>query len=145
MFLWFGGVFASYDRLEFHLAPPAFSRRNAKGELLKRSFGPWMIKAFGLLAKLKNLRGTMFDVFGYGAERRMERGLIAAYENDLAFAAAGLTTENFAEVTALLALPMEIRGFGHVKHTNFEKAKAEHGQLVERIRAPKPEFAIAAE
>ena len=138
-------TFASYERLEFHLAPPAFSRQNAKGELMKRRFGPWMLKAFGLLAKLKGLRGTAFDLFGYSAERRMERGLVSAFEQDLAFAIARLKVENHSEMVALLALPMDIRGYGHVKHANAEKAKLQHSALVAKITAPQPAFAVAAE
>src|SRR5690606_15302069 len=65
-------------RFEFHLAPPLLARRDsATGQPRKTSFGPWMMSAFAVLAKLKGLRGTAFDIFGYTAERRMERGLIA--------------------------------------------------------------------
>ena len=52
----------------------------ATGEPRKMSFGPWMMSAFGVLAKLKFLRGTPFDIFGYSEERRTERKLIADYE-----------------------------------------------------------------
>jgi indolepyruvate ferredoxin oxidoreductase len=140
-----GETFASYDRVEFHLAPPAFSRKNAKGELIKHSFGPWMLKAFRALAKLKWLRGTAFDIFGYSAERRMERGLIKAFELDLAFATANLNAQSFTDIAALLALPMDIRGYGHVKLANVEKAKILQSALKEKILAPKAELAIAAE
>src|SRR5262245_23081180 len=67
-------------RLEFHLAPPLFARRDpVTGQPRKMSFGPWMLSVFRLLAKLKGLRGTAFDPFGYTVERRTERALIADY------------------------------------------------------------------
>lgn len=71
-------------QVRFHLAPPLFARKDAQGRLLKKEYGPWMFKAFGLLAKLRFLRGGAFDVFGYTAERRGERQLIADYESTLA-------------------------------------------------------------
>src|SRR5690606_3108551 len=67
--------FESYDRLEFHLAPPILGRRDGNGRLRKSRFGPWMMKVFAILAALRVLRGTPFDVFGRSAERRMERRL----------------------------------------------------------------------
>ncbi len=138
-------TFSSFDRLEFHLAPPAFSPKNAKGQMVKRRFGPWMLKAFGMLAQFKGVRGTALDIFGYSAERRMERGLIAAFEGDLEFAAENLKVENLADVKAFLALPMNIRGYGHVKHANVEKTRLLRADLMAKIKAQKPVFAIAAE
>ena len=63
-------MFEGDYKLKFHLAPPLFAKRDDKGHLIKQEFGPWMMQAFGLLAKLKFLRGTALDVFGYSAERR---------------------------------------------------------------------------
>src|SRR5262245_19623365 len=76
-----GAQFEGDYRLEFNLAPPLVAARDPdSGHLIKRSFGPWMMKAFGLLAKLRFLRGTPLDIFGYSPERRRERQLIAEYE-----------------------------------------------------------------
>jgi len=58
-------------RLVHHLAPPLWSKKNAKGELVKRAYGPWVRRAFGVLARMKGLRGTPLDPFGLTAERRM--------------------------------------------------------------------------
>jgi indolepyruvate ferredoxin oxidoreductase len=113
--------------------------------MIKRRFGPWMLKAFGALAPLKFLRGTAFDVFGYSTERRMERGLIAAFEQDLALAVERSSADNFNDIKALLALPMDIRGYGHVKHANMEKSKVQHSQLMAKIMEPRPVLAVAAE
>src|SRR5205085_10976537 len=112
-------------RLRFHLAPPLTAERDPNtGHLQKRAYGPWMLGAFRVLAKLRRLRGTAFDPFGRTAERRMERRLIAEYETVFDEIAKGLTSQNHAVAIELAALPMEIRGFGHVKDANRERAKA---------------------
>ncbi len=55
-------------RFEFHMAPPLLAKRDpVTGEPKKMSFGPWMLKAFAVLAKFKFLRGTPLDPFGYTA------------------------------------------------------------------------------
>ena len=73
------GMFEGDYKLVHHLAPPMTAKKNDKGELVKQPFGPWMRSAFGLLAKMKGLRGTALDVFGKTEERRMERALIVEY------------------------------------------------------------------
>lgn len=122
-------------RLEFHLAPPLLARRDpATGLPRKMSFGPWMMGAFGLLAKLKGLRGTAFDIFGYTQERRTERKLIADYEALIAEILDKLTPQSHALCIALAAIPEKIRGFGHVKERHLTAAKAEEAELLKRLR-----------
>lgn len=122
-------------RLEFHLAPPLLAKRDPNTGLpRKMSFGPWMMGAFGLLAKLKGLRGTAFDVFGYTAERKTERRLIADYEALIAEILGKLTPQNHALCVALAAIPEKIRGFGHVKARHLAQAKAEEADLLGRLR-----------
>lgn len=65
--------------LGFYLAPPLLSRRDEKGQLVKRRFGPWVLPMFRALAKCKGLRGTALDIFGRTHERRTERRLIGEY------------------------------------------------------------------
>ncbi|TIT45636.1 MAG: indolepyruvate ferredoxin oxidoreductase family protein, partial [Mesorhizobium sp.] len=109
-----GKQFQSYDKLEFHLAPPIMGRRGKDGKPRKSSFGPWMMKGFRLLAAMKGLRGTLFDVFGYSTERRMERQLLAQYEVDLELVAAALAPGRVEAAAALASVPALIRGYGHV-------------------------------
>ncbi len=98
------------------LAPPLISRLDpATGRPKKISFGPWIFTAFRLLASLKGLRGTAFDIFGYSEERRDERADIAAYESDVEKLIAGLTPDNIGLAIAIAKLPMDVRGFGPVK------------------------------
>jgi indolepyruvate ferredoxin oxidoreductase len=133
-------------RLEFHLAPPLFARRDPiTGVPRKISFGPWMMGAFRLLAKLKRLRGTPFDLFGYSAERKLERRLIADYEAMLDEVLVGLTPDNHATAVALASIPEKIRGFGHVKARHLAAAKAEEAALWEQFRAGPSPLLKAAE
>ena len=126
-------------KLNFHLAPPVF-----KGETLpngrprKRQFGPWMMPVFRLLARLKGLRGTPFDVFGYSTERRKERGLITQYETMIGEIIGEISSANHAHAIALARLPDMIRGFGPVKELAMQKAEAEKRELLARFRNPTP-------
>jgi indolepyruvate ferredoxin oxidoreductase len=113
-----------------HLAPPMFSRRNDKGELVKRRFGPWIGKAMSLLAPFKFLRGTPFDVFGYTEERKTERQSIAEYRSRIEALAANLTKQNLQLAVKIASLPESIRGFGHVKERNLAAARAEGERLM---------------
>ncbi|HXX09455.1 MAG TPA: indolepyruvate ferredoxin oxidoreductase family protein [Pseudolabrys sp.] len=133
-------------RFEFHLAPPLLARRNPQtGEPKKISLGPWMLTVFTLLAKLRFLRGTGFDPFGYTTERRMERQLVATYEKRLDEILENLTANNHQVAVALAMLPEKIRGFGPVKQRHLAAAKAEEAELLEQFRAGGAPFLKAAE
>ncbi len=121
-------------RLEFHLAPPILGRRDPVTGLPRKShFGPWMMKAFRILAHLKGLRGTPFDVFGYTHERRTERRLIVEYEKMLNEICINLRPDNHATALALASIPEKIRGYGHVKMRHLAAASAEEQQLRARF------------
>jgi indolepyruvate ferredoxin oxidoreductase len=133
-------------RFEFHLAPPMIALQDGRtGAPQKMSFGPWMMHVFRLLAKLKGLRGTGFDPFGYTQERRTERALIADYEAMLAEILDRLTPENHHVAVALAAVPDKIRGFGHIKMRSLTAAKAEEAALLAQFRSGTPTLLKAAE
>jgi indolepyruvate ferredoxin oxidoreductase len=89
--------------------------RDARGRPLKRAFGSWIRLPFRILARMKRLRGTAFDPFGYTAERRMERELIGWYEGVVETCLSKMTPDNVTEIAEILAMPMQIRGYGPVK------------------------------
>jgi indolepyruvate ferredoxin oxidoreductase len=120
-------------KLNFHLAPPAFSRRDADGHLVKRAYGPWMMKAFGMLSKARFLRGTPFDPFGHTKERRMERALIKEYHDTIAALLPRLSRGNLETAIALASLPEDIRGYGHIKDAAVAKAQARRAELLQRF------------
>jgi len=127
--------FQDYERLEFHLAPPILGRKGSDGKPRKSSFGPWMMTGFKVLAALKRLRGTALDVFGYTAERRMERALLAQYEGDVDLIVGRLAPTRIEAAAALASVPALIRGYGHVRETHAKKAGAERQRLVDRLSA----------
>ncbi|TLM77656.1 indolepyruvate ferredoxin oxidoreductase family protein [Microbulbifer harenosus] len=115
--------FAGDFELEFNLAPPLLSRFDKNlGRPRKMKFGGWMHRAFGVLAKLRFLRGSALDIFGYTAERKMERALIAEYEKLVNEVVGRLNAENHAAAIELLSYPDMIRGYGLIKDENVEKA-----------------------
>ncbi|MGE8287917.1 MAG: indolepyruvate ferredoxin oxidoreductase family protein [Stenotrophomonas sp.] len=124
-------------QVRFHLAPPLFAKRDEQGRLQKKEYGPWMFKAFGLLAKLKSLRGGRFDVFGYTEERRGERQLIADYEKTLQELLGGLDARRLALAVDIASIPEHIRGYGHVKEAHLHEAKAREAALLATWRNPK--------
>jgi len=123
-------------KLNVHLAPPLFAKKDAQGRLQKKQYGPWVFKAFGLLAKLKGLRGGPLDVFGYTAERRMERQLIGEYETTVASLLDRLDRGNVDLAAEIASVPEHIRGYGHVKHAHFDRAKAREAALLREWANP---------
>ncbi len=121
---------------KFHLAPPLISRMGSDGRPVKRAFGPWIIRGFKMLAPLKRLRGTPLDLFGYTAERKMERQLIRDYEALIPELLAGLTPENHKIAVELAELPLQIRGFGPVKHRNATAAATRRAELLAEFHTP---------
>ena len=127
-------TFEGAFKLRFHLAIPALSRPNpATGEPAKRRYGAWLMTGFHLLAPLKFLRGTPFDLFAYGTERRLERQLIAEYETTLDTLLRGLGPDKLAAAAEIAAVPEGIRGYGPVKQRSVAAARKRQAELTERI------------
>jgi indolepyruvate ferredoxin oxidoreductase len=121
-------------RLNYHLAPPLLAKTNERGELVKQKFGPAMLTGFKLLAPLKALRGTAFDVFGRTAERRSERQLVADYRSTVTELLTGLNATNHALALELAQVPDAIKGFGHVKERNLRAARERWNALLTQWR-----------
>lgn len=130
-------------QLHFHLAPPLFAKRNDKGQLVKKKFGPWVMSAFKVLARLKGLRGTAFDVFGKTQERRQERQLVLEYFGLVKELADSLTEHNLAAAIELANLPDDIRGFGHVKEKNLLAAQERREMLLTNYRNTQARLRVA--
>jgi indolepyruvate ferredoxin oxidoreductase len=130
------GMFEGNFSLHYHLAPPLLARRNSRGELQKSRFGPWMLVAFRMLARLKGLRGTPFDPFGATAERRAERALIHAYRADVESLLGTLSVANHALALDIAHLPEQVKGYGHVKERNRAMMQARRAELLVRWSAP---------
>ena len=125
--------------LRFHLAPPLLSRPR-KGEVAPRkvTLGPWMLRAFAVLARLRLLRHTPLDPFGYTAERRTERRLVGEYRATMEALLGKLSPAALGAAVELARLPMSVRGFGHVKMAALAEARAEERRLLDRLRTLGP-------
>ena len=136
-------VAAQFDgdyKLQFHLAPPVFNKPDViTGEARKSIYGPWMMGAFRVLAKMRGLRGTAFDVFGRTAERRMERALPGQYEMLIDELVAALAPHNHDLAVELAKIPEHIRGYGHVKDRHLKAAKAKEAELLAAFRGARPQ------
>ena len=139
---------ASYgDAPVFHMAPPLLSRVDpATGRRRKVAIpGRIALPLFRLLRHGKALRGTPLDVFGWQAERRVERGLIAEYEADVRHALDRLRPDTLAVAAALAAIPMDVRGFGPVRAASLAASRPRRDALLAELDAPAPVLAVAAE
>lgn len=128
-------MFEGDYKLVHHLAPPLTAKKDAQGHLKKEAFGPWMRSAFGLLAKLKGLRGGALDLFGRTEERKTERALIDEYKACIAELLKTLNAGNRALAAEIARIPDEIRGYGHVKERHLAAARGKWNALMQRWRS----------
>jgi indolepyruvate ferredoxin oxidoreductase len=131
-------------KLRFHLAPPLLAKKDAEGRLQKAEYGAWVFSAFRVMAKLRFLRGTAFDVFGYTAERKGERRLIEEYFTTVQTLLDGLDAGNAKLAADIASVPEHIRGFGHVKEAHLHAAKQREAELLALWTSPKAPVAAAA-
>ena len=131
--------------INYHLAPPRFAKRHPQtGELIKRSYGGWMLSAFRFLKHFKSLRGTALDMFGKSEERLKEKSLIEEYIALLETITQALSRENHSAAVALASVPDEIRGFGHVKEKSILAADKLKAQRLDSFRKPELKVESAA-
>jgi indolepyruvate ferredoxin oxidoreductase len=128
-------MFEGDYKLVHHLAPPLTAKRNDRGELMKQPFGPWMRKAFALLAKLKGLRGGALDPFAGTDERKAERALIQQYRDCIDELLKTLNAANLPLAAEIARIPEEIRGYGHVKDRHLKAARIKWDGLMAQWRA----------
>ena len=141
-------MFEGDFKLNYHLAPPLLAKKNEKGELQKQQFGPVMLTAFKVLARLKGLRGTALDIFGRTDERQQERALITDYRASLDEILSVLTSaqhlaqpqelqrERYQVALEVARIPEQIRGFGHVKARHLQAARQNWDGQLAQFRSP---------
>ena len=127
--------------LEFHLAPPLLSKKDADtGHLIKRRFGAYMLPLYSVLAKMKFLRGTVWDIFGRTEERKMERGLISEQLDLIDQLLPMLTVDSIAQAVELIELVLSVRGFGHVKEANYRAYQLKRAALLSKFKGTEVEY-----
>ncbi|MCZ4266334.1 indolepyruvate ferredoxin oxidoreductase family protein [Rhodobacteraceae bacterium G21628-S1] len=132
-------------KISYNLAPPILGGKDANGRPKKRKFGPSTERLFRILAKLKSLRGTPLDPFGYTAERKMERALIKQYEADMKAWLPKAERVDRDALVALAELPLQIRGFGPVKRKSEQQAAKRREELLIALKQGPDALKSAAE
>ncbi|GIK76295.1 MAG: indolepyruvate ferredoxin oxidoreductase [Chloroflexota bacterium] len=129
-------------KLTFHVGAWPFGRFDEKaGTYVKGEVGPWLMPLFGIMARLRGLRGSWLDPFKNNAEAKLAARLLAEYEADLAFTQSNLSPGALGEFTSLLSLPEKIRGYGHVRQRHADEAAQERARLLAKLREPQVEAA----
>ncbi|MCM2296875.1 indolepyruvate ferredoxin oxidoreductase family protein [Rhodoferax sp.] len=137
--------FEGDTRLRFHLAPPLLAKRDpVTGHLQKQAYGPWVLSAMRLLARLKGLRGGWFDPFGKSTERRLERQLAKVYPAMIEALLPSLTADKHATAVKLAGIAAEVRGFGHVKERQLRQAAQQWQQACQSTAAEPVVMAFVA-
>jgi indolepyruvate ferredoxin oxidoreductase len=131
--------FSGNYRLRFHLAAPWVARRDrVTGQPMKREFGAWILGVFHILARLKGLRASAFDPFGYSAERRHERKLIDEFEASMRMVVTKLSPQSYGIAVAIAQVPERIRGYGHVKAASIVIAARTTEDLQSKFQEMQP-------
>lgn len=128
-------MFEGDYKLQFHVAPPLFAKRDAKGHLIKQDFGGWMLPAFRLVAKFRFLRSGIFDPFSHTDERCGERALIAEYRTTIEALLPLLRPHNLQMAVAIAEVPESIRGFGYIKQASMSAVAARCAELLRQFQA----------
>ncbi len=129
-----GAAFEGDYRVRWHLAPAWLGAADPRtGETRKRAFGGWIVPLFGLLTRLRGLRGGRLDPFAHAVEHRESLALRAEYEASLDELLETLGPENHARAIELAALPDEVRGFGPVRIRAIERMRARRVALQRQV------------
>jgi indolepyruvate ferredoxin oxidoreductase len=118
--------FGESARYAYMLFPPMLRHFGLRNKI---KLGRWFDAGYALLTRMKGLRGTPLDFFGYDKVRRTERALIAEYRVLIEETLAALTPASYERAVELAALPDLIRGYDHIKLANVEKFRAAVAKL----------------
>jgi indolepyruvate ferredoxin oxidoreductase len=118
--------------VKYHLHPPTLRRLGLKRKL---PLGQPYALGFRVLSRMKKLRGTPLDVFGWDPDRRLERALIAEYERliSTSLAADGPGYDQFVRLAESV---QSVRGYAGVKEAAVERWRATVATLSGREPAP---------
>lgn len=125
--------FGEDAKVAWRLHPPALK---ALGLKRKIALGPWFKPAFVVLKSMRGLRGTVFDVFGFDAVRKLERELIAEYERTLRALVQQLSPATIEVAVQIAQLPDLVRGYDEVKLRNVERYRQQLAELTKLVQMP---------
>ncbi len=97
------------------LHPPMLRAMGLKNKI---GLGRRTMPVFKVLRRLRRLRGTRLDIFGYHPVRRLERELVEEYRANIESALSRLSPDTLAVVTRMAGLPDQVRGYEQIKVDN---------------------------
>ncbi len=118
-----------------HLLTPLLARTDESGRAKKVAVPASLIlPVFRVMARLRFLRGTPLNFFGYRAHRRLERALARAYRQDIVTVLEGLRPENLELALQIARLPEQVRGFDSVKERQLEAVREKRSELFDSFQ-----------
>jgi indolepyruvate ferredoxin oxidoreductase len=131
------GIEGAYE-LKYQLHPPMLARL---GLTKKLPAGKIYAFLFAVLRRLKFLRGTIFDIFRWDPDRKLERALIVEYRQ-LASSVVEDASIPYSKKVELAASALDIKGYRTVKDRSVEVWRK---RVAELRRADPEQFPRAAE
>lgn len=120
-------------KVNYNLHPPML---RAMGMRNKLKLGPWFNGPMRLLSKMKGLRGTALDVFGYAKVRREERALVGWYREAVELVIDRLN-DTYRELSLQIAtLPDAIRGYEDIKLARVAEARETMTKHLDLLTSP---------
>jgi indolepyruvate ferredoxin oxidoreductase len=139
-----------YEVARLHLDPVEKARRDAEfgpDAPVSVLLHPPVLRAMGMTRKIRlkgrtaditfralraarGLRGTPLDVFGYAKVRRVERELVAEYQELVRAALEHLDAGSAEQVVELAGLPDVVRGYEDIKLAAVERFRERAGALL---------------
>ena len=125
-------------KIEYSMAPPIFGGKDKDtGRYPKRKLPPFFYYVFLVLKRFKFLRGTALNIFGFTKHRKIERSLIADYEESILYLIKNLTNQNYSTAVKIASLPEQIRGYDVVKEQSIHKVKGLKMQYFDEFKNEK--------
>jgi indolepyruvate ferredoxin oxidoreductase len=126
--------FEGAPKLSYHMAPPLFSwQKDGRGRPRKQAIGAWVTPVLRGLARLRFLRGSALNPFGYHAEARLHRDLLDWYQGLLNRMIKDYRPEAAEIWQELLACADEIRGYGPVREASATTARKKAAQFTHAL------------
>ena len=135
-------LFGKGANIKYQLHPPFLKALGLKNKI---GFGKWFDAIYWMLVKLKFLRGTSFDIFGFAKVRKTERQLVYEYKQMIEDELENLTLDSYGRASKLAALPDMIRGYEGVKMGNVEMYREEVRKLKNEEEKLMVEIMVARE
>lgn len=126
-------TFGADASTRIRLHPPMLRAMGMKNKI---GLGRWAHPPLKTLARMRRIRGTRLDVFGYAHIRKMERVLITEYRDVITTLLTSLTAHNHLSAVAIAELPDLVRGYEQIKVDNVLRYRTELAKMLDEYTSP---------